>query len=250
MADSIKKESNWLLKEKYGGVHGPVFLRDVERLKKGEPVDYVIGFREFLDCKIDLSKKAFIPEAETEYWAEQAIGEIQKDGRASMRCLDMFAGSGCVGIAALRHIPSARVDFAEKYKKFCLQIAINLKLNGMSGGRWRVFQSNIFSAVRDSYDYIFANPPYVAPSRAHLVQKSVVRWEPKQALFAEKNGLALIETFLLRAKGHLNPGGRMYMEFDSWQKPAIERMVRRFGYGAYEFRKDQYKTWRYIVIAP
>ena len=174
------EEIRWLLEEKYQGKRTliepegsseperPAFLRDLKRLKKGEHVDYVIGWKPFLNCKIDLRYKPLIPRVETEYWVEKAIKDLRS---ASISCLDIFAGSGCIGISVLRIIPSAHVDFAEKEKKFCKQIVLNAKLNKITRSRYKVIQSNMFSKVRGKYDYIFANPPYLAESKKQKVQK-------------------------------------------------------------------------------
>ncbi|MBI2113194.1 MAG: methyltransferase, partial [Candidatus Wildermuthbacteria bacterium] len=154
-----KREAEWILKEKYQGVMTPEAVLDIAKLKQGEHVDYIIGFTEFLGCKIDLSKRPMIPRPETEYWVEKAIQELWKSRSASVWCLDLFAGSGCIGIAVLGHIPFARVDFGEKEKKFADQIKINATLNRIDRKRYRVFQSDVFSKIPYKYDYIFANPP-------------------------------------------------------------------------------------------
>ena len=245
--DKFIKEIGWILKEKYGFARLAEFERDIQRLQKGEPVAYVIGFVDFLGCKIDLSFRPLIPRPETEFWAEKAIEDIKKSGRKKVRCLDIFAGSGCIGVAVLKHAPVAVVDFAEKEKKFLEQIKLNARLNNLSPKRCKFIQSDIFSNITGIYDYIFANPPYVAKRKNAVVQKSVLEWEPAGAIFGGRDGLFYIRKFLKEAEKHLSAGGKIYMEFDSRQKNEIAGILKRLGYGNVNFYKDQYGRWRYLT---
>src|SRR3989338_2091343 len=128
---NIMKETQWLLDEKHKGRLSVAAKRDIAQLKNGEHVDYVIGFVDFLGCKIDLSLRPLIPRPETEYWVSKAVESIQckmQDTKYRIRILDIFAGSGCIGVAVLKHVSRAHVDFGEKEKKFCDQIKINATL--------------------------------------------------------------------------------------------------------------------------
>lgn len=228
--------------------------------KKEEPIEYRVGFSNFLNCRIDLSLKPFIPESETRYWVKRAIRGIQKavpTGRQANQkivCLDIFAGSGCIGIAILKHIKNARVDFAEIDKNFIKQIKINLKLNKIDSKRYKVIQSDVFESPHlkfkcgDKYDYIFANPPYIALKNKHLVQNSVYDFEPHKALFGGQDGLLYIRKFLEQARKHLNPNGEIWMEFDYLQKRGLEDLLKELNYKNYKICKDQFQTWRYIKI--
>ena len=158
--------ANWLIRDKYGGeeVVSRVtrsdfarrqFLKNIEadfdRLEAGEPIDYVIGWREFLGCKIDLSSRPLIPREETEFWVgevlrdrfsctcpskpwrsgdemgsrkteatcEVAFSSTKNDFSRPLRVLDLFSGSGCIGLAVLKNIPNAKVTFGEKDPKLC-----------------------------------------------------------------------------------------------------------------------------------
>ena len=232
----MQKEIGWLLKEKYFGKPSKEFYKDIERLKAGEPLDYVIGFTDFLGCKIDLSKKPLIPRPETEYWA----GEVLKEELFSsaqgkiLHILDIFCGSGCIGTAISRHVKNAKVDFVDKYKYF---------------NNPNFIKSDIFSKVKGKYDYIFANPPYIPKTKINKIQKSVLKFEPKVALFGGKDGLFYVRKFLRDAKDHLNIGGKIFMEFDSPQKKEIEKIIKKYNYSSYEFHKDQYTRWRWVNIS-
>ena len=255
--EKLKKEIGWLLKEKYKGKLTKAAKKDIVRLKKGEPVDYLIGFMEFMGIKIDLSLKPLIPRLETEYWVQKAIEDIQSSSLRNSRiqCLDIFAGSGCIGIAVLKSISSTRVDFAEKEKKFLKQIRINTKLNHVDSRRYRIIECDTFEPKGVSmkysmgtYDYIFANPPYVAESRRKTVQSSVLKREPHGALFAGKDGLQYIIRFLKEAQSHLNASGKIYLEFDSPQKREIDKLLKEYSYSSWQFHKDQYNKWRFVIV--
>jgi release factor glutamine methyltransferase len=251
----MQKEIGWLLKEKYNCEPSEKFYKDVERLKFGEPVDYVIGFTEFLGCKIDLFKKTLIPRPETEYWVEKAITEM-KDRKPFgvaqgkiLHILDMFSGSGCIGVAILKSSPNLLCDFADKDKRAVEQAKINCKINNIDKKRYKVIQSDIFKNVKGKYDYIFANPPYIPTTRKNKIQKPVLKFEPRKALFGGKDGLFYIKRFLKNAGKYLNDNGKIFMEFDSIQKKEIEKVVKKYNYKNCIFNKDQYGKWRWVEIS-
>lgn len=264
----INKEIAWLRRDKYQGQASEAksnFERDRARLQAGEPIDYVIGWKDFLDCKIDLSYRPLIPREETEFWVGQAIKQLNLEvkppsgtksqlGGFTSKCvkvLDLFAGSGCVGLAVLKHCPNVQMTFADKEKKCVRQIKKNLKLNKFKA---KVVQADIFKGL-GKFDIIFANPPYISTQKSK-VQSSVKDWEPKEALFSGADGLVIIRKFLKEAPKHLNSacpeqgrrGGSIYLEFGYGQKKAIEGLLKKNKYKNWEFKKDQFGRFRVVVI--
>ncbi len=272
----MQQEVQQLFQEKYNNKPTKRFYKDIKRLKEGEPLDYIIGFRKFLGCKIDLSKKPLIPRTETEFWVGKTLKKINHNFsdrvKYDVRVLDIFAGSGCIGIAVLKNIKNSKVVFADKDKKCLVQIKINLKLNKLAtpsfiraniirgeNKRYAVVESDVFNNIKARlasypgfsearFDYIFANPPYIAKRKINQVQKSVLKFEPKQALFGGTDGLIYIKKFLKKAKDYLNWGGKVFMEFSPEQKNKIDQLLKKNGYKKWQFHKDQYGKWRWVLI--
>ena len=187
-----------------------------------------------MGCKINLSKRPLIPRAETEFWVEKVLPACRQAGATrKIKVLDIFAGSGCIGLVIEKNIKNAQVFFADKYQYF---------------EHKNFIKSDVFSNIKDKFDYIFANPPYVAKNKIKQVQRSVLKYEPHSALFAGKDGLFYIKKFLKQAKEHLNPGGKIFMEFSPEQKNAIGELLKSFDYKAWEFNKDQFDRFRWVVI--
>lgn len=215
-----------------------------------EPFAYTVGFADFLDCHIDLRERTLIPRPETEFWVNEAIKSIgaTNDLNKTIKCLDIFSGSGCIGLAILKHIPNALVDFADFDPRAIRQITLNTELNGIDISRFKIIKSNIFENVEGQYDYIFANPPYIAEDKKSDVQDSVLNYEPHTALFAGTDGLLYIKAFLSKAKNYLKEGGKIYMEFDSHEKDSIENILKANGFNKFNFYQDQFQRWRYLSL--
>jgi release factor glutamine methyltransferase len=214
------------------------------------PIEYKRGFTKFLNCKIDLRNRVFIPRIETEYWVGGVIKELKIENcKLKIKVLDIFAGSGCIGIAFLKNIKNSFLDFVDIDKKAIEQIKINLKLNKISPKRYKIYQSNLFEKINNkNYDYIFANPPYVAKERLAEVQESVRKFEPKISWYGGKEGLKYIKKFLKEAKKYLKKNGMIFIEIDPFQKENVEKILRKENYKKFKFCKDQFQKYRWLKI--
>ncbi len=214
------------------------------------PESYQKGYINFLKCKIDLSEKVLIPRTETKYWTQKVINKIKKE-RKKLKVLDIFAGSGCIGIAIFKNAKKfiKKITFIDISEKSIKQIKKNLKLNKISSENYEIYKSSFFKkAKKRKYDLIVANPPYVAEERIKEVGKSVLEHEPKIALFSGKKGLSHIKKFLKSAKKNLEKDGTIYLEFDPQQKGRIKKILKEEGYNHFKFYKDQFKKYRFLKI--
>jgi len=110
-----------------------------------------------------------------------------------------------------------------------------------------LIKTDIFSNINKKYDFILANPPYVALNRIDEVGEDVKEFEPHVALFSGSDGLEIIKEFLLKAKNFLKDRGIIYMEFDEEQLKEIEEII-KINYSKYEFFKDQFNKYRFVRI--
>jgi len=185
-----------------------------------------------------------VPRSETEYWVQVLLKQAAFK-KKTVKVLDLFTGSGCIGLSLLRHWPEARVDFADNNLSCLEQVEYNLALNKINSRRARLIHSDIFAGIQNKYDLIVANPPYISASRFEHLPRSVRDYEPKEALIAGEEGLALIRRFLDQVSDYLNPWGQFWLEFDPAQKESIQPLISS-SFQA-DFRRDQYGLWRFVV---
>ncbi len=239
----LTRDTEWLLRDKYRGTPTPAFLEDVERLKVGEPLAYIIGWTPFLDTRIYLDSRPLIPRVETEWWVEKIVAAVPTD--AHLNILDLFAGSGCIGTALLKRLPNAHCTFAELNETHLPTIQKNIATNNISADRTSVVMSNIFSHIGDTYDLIVANPPYI-PLEQKESALPELSFEPPEALYAKQHGLELIYQFLTDAPKHLREGGTIYMEFNEGQETDILRHCATLPLTP-TVHQDQYGRMRLLV---
>ena len=211
------------------------------------PEAYRIGWVPFINTEIWLDSKPLIPRTETEYWVNEVIQTIRKSqilNPKSIKVLDLCAGSGCIGVAMLKEIPEALVDFVEMNEKHHSTIRKNVEMNHLDATRTRIFGGNLFQNITDTYDFILSNPPYIDPRLGSRVQESVAFYEPKMALYGGKGGLALIDAILKKVSSHLKPEGTLYLEHEPEQ---VEHLSKHPLYKS--THEDQFGRKRFSIFS-
>lgn len=229
-----------LRKEKYGGKEIPELLEDVRRMTEGEAMEYLLGEVSFAGAKVDLSLRPMIPRSETEFWVRQAIKDIIRTRREFvLRTLDLFSGSGCVGLSIAKNIPEATVDFIELDPKLERQIEISIAKNNIKKLRTQVFIGDVWQGAQGTYDCIFAVPPYVPQDMKEEVMKELHAEDPL-SFFDKEDGYYFHKEVLSKAKEYLKDGGAIYLEFDITQREKIEALAQESGFTNSVFFKDPY----------
>jgi len=240
---SMTQEERWIL-EKYNGERTEGFFADLERLKAGEPLAFILGSIPFLGTTIYLDSKPLIPRVETEYWVSKAIEEIHKSP-ASVKVLDLCAGSGCIGVAVGKAFPNATIHFAEIDTAHHPTILKNIRQNDLIS-ETAIFGGSLFEQITERYHAILCNPPYIADESPH-VQESVKKYEPPLALYGGKDGTDLIAQIIEEAPKHLYPHGLLFIEHEPEQVAQLQAYAHKHSF-TITTHNDQYGVPRYSEL--
>ena len=120
---------------------------------------------------------------------KEALFNIIQFDIEGRRVLDLFAGTGQLGIEALSR-GAASCDFVDTSKAAHALVRANLAISQLVGGQ--VFQSDASSFLRrgEKYDLVFFDPPYEERKLDQIIEKAV------QFDILNQNGIMVCETKL------------------------------------------------------
>jgi release factor glutamine methyltransferase len=212
----------------------------LERLRGGEPLQYVLGRWGFRRLDLAVDTRVLIPRPETELVAEAAIALAKACG-PPVTIADLGTGSGAIGLAIADELPLAGTTvWITDADADALDLArANLSGIGRAAVNVRVAHGSWFDALPDDvrFDVLVTNPPYVAAGSS-LVDDSVRRWEPHRALFSGADGLDDIRHLVGGAPARLAPGGWLVLEIGADQGPVVRELFDSRGYTDVEIRRD------------
>lgn len=195
----------------------------LERVKTRKPVQYIIGEAYFMGEFFKVTPDVLIPRDETEILVTRAIELIKKHSLKDV--LDIGTGSGCIACTIAKQTPATvlGVDISSDALRVALDNVTKLGINNRAVFR----KSDLFSKVREEekFDLIISNPPYI-PTGTEL--SAEVQHEPKEALFAEENGLKLYREIVEQAPGFLKPGGWLMFELGIGEAVQVKRFMEVF----------------------
>ncbi|PJI92036.1 [protein release factor]-glutamine N5-methyltransferase [Yoonia maricola] len=191
----------------------------IARRAQFEPVSHLIGTRDFYGRSFQVTKDVLDPRPETETLIEVALRDPFE------RVLDLGTGSGCILVTLLAENPKATGIGGDASSAALTIASCNAQRHGVQA-RVRFVQSDWMAAIRDPFDLIVANPPYIAADEMDDLQPEVCLHEPRIALTDEADGLTAYNKIIAGAPDYLTPGGRLIVEIGATQAEAVSEMMR------------------------
>jgi release factor glutamine methyltransferase len=213
------------------------FARWVERRRRGEPVAYIVGEKEFWSLILQVNHEVLIPRPETECLIEEVLERYGREA-GGLRIIDIGTGSGAIGIALAREMPAARV-VATDISRGALEVAgRNAVIHGVAG-RVEFLHGDLFASASGTFDLIVSNPPYIPDEDYLRLPAGIREFEPRQALIAGPDGTAFHREIIRGGTRRLKAGGWIFLEIGEGQKELVEALFREEGiYDTIRFRRD------------
>lgn len=194
----------------------------INKIIEGTPLQYITNEQYFYGIKFYVDENVLIPQPDTEILVEEAINVISsfKD-KKNIKILDMCTGSGCIGISLAKKIKKAKVTVVD-ISHSALEIATkNAKENNVN---IEIIESDMFKDIKEKYDVIVSNPPYIETSIIKKLSKEVQN-EPHLALDGGEDGLEFYRIIANNAYNNLNDGGYLLMEIGFDQRQAVTKIL-------------------------
>ncbi|MCE2844125.1 MAG: peptide chain release factor N(5)-glutamine methyltransferase [Sediminibacterium sp.] len=216
----------------------------VEQLLNGKPLQYIIQKAWFLGKAYFVNEAVLIPRPETEELVEWIIEYAQIINKP-LSILDIGTGSGCIPISLKLAIPNAHIT-AIDISKEALAIAEQNAANYHTEIEWIAQDILQTKQLKDRYDIMVSNPPYIPLREKLAMQKQVADHEPEIALFVpDQFPLIFYSKIAHIGKSALKPNGQLFFEIHYDQGEAIIALLNEMGYHA-ELKQDLFGKDRMV----
>ncbi|HEU4716260.1 MAG TPA: peptide chain release factor N(5)-glutamine methyltransferase [Bacteroidia bacterium] len=220
----------------------------VKDLKRGKPVQYILGKAWFYGMEFSVTPDVLIPRPETEELVQLVVEEA-KAHPETFSIADIGTGSGCIAASLKKKIPRAHV-YAVDVSEPALAVArenaqkLETEIAFLHLDILRAEEQGKIPSVM----FIVSNPPYVKNSERSSMQKNVTDYEPHTALFVpDEDALVFYRALAALGKAKLKPGGKIFVEINEALGPETCILFQKSGYPDVQLKQDLRGKDRFVV---
>lgn len=221
------------------------YTRFIDRIKAGEPPQYLIGSAHFMGMDIRVTPDVLIPRPETAELCDIIIDHA--NGASDLRVADLGTGSGCIALALGRGLVFPHID-AYELSAPALAVARDNARKLMVDINF--IQADILKglpAPAEPYDIIVSNPPYIADSEKPTLEPRVLLHEPAMALFVpDSDPLEFYRAIGQWADTALKPSGTLYFEINPVYAVELQQLMGRLGFSC-DLVRDAFANLRFAI---
>lgn len=215
----------------------------LKRLLKNEPIQYILGETHFFDLKIKVTPDVLIPRPETEELVNWVLEDLEVSSQVSI--LDACAGSGCIAIALKSNLPNAKITGVDISKEALSIAKQNAQLNKVIIDF--VEDDMLDSTLKESYDVIVSNPPYISKEEAIQMHENVLKHEPHLALFPESEDVLIFYKSILKF-ALKSASKKIYFEINQYKEEEIINWLKSENVTDFAFKNDISGNLRFLKI--
>lgn len=216
----------------------PDFYNAVEQRVQHRPLQYILGYWEFMGIKLAVGEGVLIPRDDTEVLVDSVYSWLKHNQNATG--IDLCAGSGAISIALCTQHKGLKMTAVDAFSDAYDFLLRNLKdypsLN-ITPIKADVLDINFIDSINTEFDFIVSNPPYIESSEIPTLQSEVQR-EPASALDGGSDGLIFYREITAKWKSHLKENGLLAFEIGESQAKSVCDILSENGFYNVTVLKD------------
>lgn len=202
----------------------------VDQRKKGRPIAYILGTREFMGLDFYVKEGVLIPRPDTEILVEEVINLCKSIQNPFI--LDIGTGSGAISISLAKYISHSKI-YSFDISDTALEVGnINAISNNVED-KISFVKSDLFDFIKDKdiiFDVIVSNPPYIRKKDMPTLHTQVKDYEPHIALEGGEDGLDFYRRITEESINHIKENGILAYEVGHDQALDVKDIMIQNGY--------------------
>lgn len=215
----------------------------IDRLKQGEPVQYVLGKADFFGLKFRVGPAVLIPRQETEELVAWVLEHLSGGGAETPAVLDIGLGSGCIGITLKKKQPRLALHGLEKSPEALAIAAENARSILGEQAVFTFLEGDVLNysdwGNLPFFHIVVSNPPYIPFMEKRLMPEHVTAHEPALALFVDDaDPLLFYHVIAGIAWQKLYSGGALFFECNEFNAAKVAALLAEMAFSGVELRRD------------